>query len=192
VVTAAAAVAVGPEAGVGAAVIYYSATGSVAALAEAAAEGAVAAGAAARLLPVAEAANSDLEWADVVLLGTPTRYGTMAAQLKLFVDGTGPLWKSGRLAGKVYGAFVSGSSAHGGQETTLLGLTTVFCHWGGIIVPPGFTAPVQFRSGNPYGASHVSGPGELPGAVALDAARYQAQRAVEVAATLKAGVLSAR
>jgi NAD(P)H dehydrogenase (quinone) len=175
-----------------AAVIYFSLTGNVRALAEAAAEGAAKAGAEVRLRPVAQAANGDLEWADVVLFGTPTRYGTMAAEVKRFIDGTGALWHAGSLADKVYGAFVSTASAHGGQETTLQNFTTVFSHWGGIIVTPGFTAPIQFESGNPYGASHVAGRGEAPGAVALDAARYQAQRAVDVAAILKSGRSTAR
>ena len=61
----------------------------------------------------------------------------------------------------------------------------MFYHWGGIIVPPGYTDPIQFKSGNPYGTSHVSGDGP-PGDVALEAARYQARRAVDTAAALKA------
>ena len=175
-----------------AAVICHSSGGAVRALAEAAADGAAEAGAAVRLRAVGQAANDDLDWADVVLFGTPTRYGTMCAEIKSFIDGTGRLWKSGRLAGKVHGAFVSTASTHGGQETTLQTFTTVFSHWGGIIVPPGFTAPIQFESGNPYGASHVAGKGEAPGRVALGAARYQAQRAVDVAHTLKAGRITGR
>jgi NAD(P)H dehydrogenase (quinone) len=167
-------------------VIYYSVTGGVRALAEAAADGARESGAEVRLLAANEAAHEDLEWANVVLFGTPSYYGTIAAGLKQFIDSTGELWRTGRLADKVYGAFVSSASAHGGQETTLVTFTTIFSHWGGIIVPPGFTAPVpvpiQLESGNPYGASHVAGFGTPPDAVALEAARYQAQRAVQVAA----------
>jgi NAD(P)H dehydrogenase (quinone) len=75
---------------------------------------------------------------------------------------------------------------HGGQESTLLALGNTFCHWGGIIVPHGYTDPVQFQSGNPYGTSHVVGDGP-PGEVALQAARHQARRAVETAAAVKAG-----
>jgi NAD(P)H dehydrogenase (quinone) len=194
-----------------AAVIYYSATGTVHALAVAAAEGAEKAGAEVRLrkvrelapasaidvnpawgahlqetADVPEAALDDLAWADVVLFGTPSRFGTPASQLKAFIDTAGPLWQQGRLADKVYTAFTASSTAHGGQESTLLSLSNVFYHWGGIMVPPGYTDPVQFRSGNPYGTSHVAGGGP-PDDIAREAARYQARRAVDVAAVLKAG-----
>ena len=194
-----------------AAIIYYSATGTVHTLARAAGEGAEKAGALVRLrkvaelappaaisanpawdqhlretADVAEASLDDLAWADVVLFGTPTRFGNVASQLKAFIDATGPLWMQGGLAGKVYSAFTASNTAHGGQETTLLALGNVFYHWGGIIVPPGYTDPVQFKSGNPYGTSHVAGQGP-PGDVALEAARYQARRAVDTAAALKVG-----
>jgi NAD(P)H dehydrogenase (quinone) len=193
------------------AIIYYSATGTVYALARAAAEGAEKAGGLVRLRKVAETAPpaaieanpawgrhvedtadvpvatiEDLAWADVALFGTPTRFGTPAAQLKAFIDSTGPLWQQGRLAGKVCSAFTSTGTLHGGHESTILALGNVFYHWGGIIVPPGYTDPVQYRAGNPYGASHVAGEGP-PGDVALEAARYQARRAVDTAAALKAG-----
>jgi NAD(P)H dehydrogenase (quinone) len=90
----------------------------------------------------------------------------------------------GKLAGKVYSAFTASNTAHGGQESTLLALGNTFYHWGGIIVPPGYVDPIQFRSGNPYGTSHVSGNGP-PDEVALEAARFQARRAVDTAAALK-------
>ena len=92
----------------------------------------------------------------------------------------------GKLADKVYSAFTASSTAHGGQESTILALSNAFYHWGGIIVPPGYTDPIQFQTGNPYGTSHVAGGGP-PGDVALEAARYQARRVVDVAAALKAG-----
>ncbi|MGW4799670.1 NAD(P)H:quinone oxidoreductase [Nonomuraea sp. NPDC004297] len=193
------------------AIIYYSSTGTVYSLARAAAEGAEKAGAQVRLLKVAELAppeainakpawaqhladtadipevgHDDLEWADAILLGTPTRFGNPASQLRQFIDTTGPLWAQGKLAGKVYSAFTASNTAHGGQESTVLALANTFYHWGGIIVPPGYTDPIQFRSGNPYGASHVAGEGP-PSEVALEAARYQARRAVDTAAALKAG-----
>jgi NAD(P)H dehydrogenase (quinone) len=196
---------------VNAAIIYYSATGTVHALAQAAAEGAEKAGANVRLRKVAELAppaaisanpawdkhiqdtadvavvsHDDLAWADVVLFGTPTRFGNVAGQLKAFIDTTGPLWQAGKLADKVYSAFTASSTAHGGQEATLLALGNVFYHWGGIIVPPGYTDPVQFQTGNPYGTSHVSGGGP-PTDVVLQAASYQGRRAVDTAAALKTG-----
>jgi NAD(P)H dehydrogenase (quinone) len=193
------------------AIIYYSATGTVHALARAAADGAEKAGAQVRLRKVAEvappeainarpawaqhiqdtadvveASPEDLAWADAVLFGTPTRFGNVANQLKAFIDTTGALWYQGKLADKVYSAFTASNTAHGGQESTILALGNTFYHWGGIIVPPGYTDPVQFQTGNPYGTSHVAGDGP-PGDVVLEAARYQARRVVDTAAALKAG-----
>ena len=196
---------------VNAAVIYYSSTGTVHALALAAAEGAEKAGAHVRLRRVAElappeaisakpawaqhlqdtvdvteASLDDLAWADVVLFGTPTRFGNPSSQLRAFIETTGQLWMQGKLAGKVYSAFTASNTAHGGQESTLLALGNTFYHWGGIIVPPGYTDPIQLTLGNPYGTSHVAGGGP-PDDVALEAARYQAHRAVDTATALKAG-----
>ncbi|HZC69230.1 MAG TPA: NAD(P)H:quinone oxidoreductase [Jatrophihabitans sp.] len=196
---------------VNAAIIYYSATGTVHALAQAAVEGAAKAGAEVRLrkvpelaspeainarpewvrhleetADVAEATIDDLGWADVVLFGTPTRFGNPASQLRAFIDTTGPLWMQGGLAGKVYSVFTASNTTHGGQESTILALGNTFYHWGGIIVPPGYTDPIQFQTGNPYGAAHVAGDGP-PSDVVLEAARYQARRAVDTAAALKVG-----
>ena len=193
------------------AVIYYSATGNVHALAEAVTEGAAKAGAEVRLRKVAElapeaaisanpewrehreqaraipeAVHDDLGWADAVIFGTPTRYGTPASQLKQFIDTTGPMWQRGELADKVYSAFVSAGTGHGGLESTVLALGNTFYHWGGIIVPPGYTDPVMFQLGNPYGTSHVSGAG-APGETELGAARHQGQRVAATTAALKAG-----
>lgn len=193
------------------AIIYYSATGTVHALAQAAAEGAEKAGARVRLrrvaetspaevistIPawaqhrqetadVAEAGLEDLAWADAVLFGAPTRFGNPASQLRAFTEKTGGLWREGKLTDKVYSAFTASSTAHGGQESTLLALGNTFYHWGGIIVPPGYTDPVEYQIGNPYGTSHVSGEGR-PTDQALQAARYQARRVVDTAAALKAG-----
>jgi NAD(P)H dehydrogenase (quinone) len=193
------------------AIIYYSATGTVYALARAAAEGAEKAGAHVRLRKVAElappeaisahpawgqhlqdtadvaqASIDDLDWADAVLFGTPTRFGTPSGQLKAFIDTAGPLWRAGKLANKVYSVFTASGTAHGGQESTILALGNVFYHWGGIIVPPGYTDPVQAKTGNPYGTSHVAGDGP-PGDVVLEAASYQARRVADTAGALKAG-----
>lgn len=195
------------------AVVYYSATGNVFALAQSAAKAAEHAGAEVRLRKVRELAPAeaiasnqgwkehaaatqevpeatldDLDWADVLLFGTPTRYGSPAAQLRQFIDTTGPLWSQGRLGDKVVSAFTSTATRHGGQETTLTSLYTTFCHWGCIIVPPGYLDPVQFQVGNPYGASHVSANGENPvGDDERASVAFQAERAVRVARDLKAG-----
>ncbi|MCT2593150.1 NAD(P)H:quinone oxidoreductase [Streptomyces sp. N2-109] len=200
------------------AVIYYSSTGNVHQLALAAAESAEKAGAEVRLRQVAElapeaaiasnpawaahreatkdvgvASLDDLEWADVILFGTPTRYGLPTAQLKQFIDTTGGIWAKGKLVNKVISSFVSTSQTHGGQESTLLALNNTFYHWGAIIVAPGYADPVQFdiKNGNPYGASHVGYNGEAPGAENLAAVTFQARRAVEIGTALKHGLQAA-
>ncbi|MEV4759521.1 NAD(P)H:quinone oxidoreductase [Micromonospora sp. NPDC049559] len=195
------------------AVIYYSATGTTYKMAQAAASAAEAAGAAVRLRKVRELAPieairsnegwaahhletqdvpeaelDDLEWADVVIFGTPTRYGVMAAQLKQFIDASGPLWARGGLVNKVFAAFCSTATAHGGQEATLLSLFNVFYHWGGLVVVPGYVEPSQFVAGNPYGASHTSNNGEVPpDETALAATALTTRRAVEIATALRRG-----
>jgi NAD(P)H dehydrogenase (quinone) len=193
------------------AIIYYSATGTVHALAQAVAEGAEKAGATVRLRKVAETASpeainarpawaqhvqdtadiaqaslDDLEWADAVIFGSPTRFGNPTSQLRAFMESPAALWYHGKLADKVYSAFTASNTAHGGQESTLLALSNTFYHWGGIIVPPGYTDPIQYQSGNPYGTSHVAGEG-APGEVALQAAQHQGRRVAQIAAALKAG-----
>ena len=199
------------------AVIYYSATGSVYTLAQAAAEAAEKAGAEVRLRKVhelapkeaiasnegwnkhsletedvAEASLDDLEWADVVLLGSPTRYGLPTAQLKQFLDTTGPLWAQGKLVNKVASSFTSAGTSHGGQESTILAINNTFYHWGAIIVGPGYADPIQFQAGNPYGTSHVSANGSNPpGETELAAIAFQTRRAIEIGAALKRGLASA-
>lgn len=193
------------------AIIYYSATGTVHALAQGIADGAEKAGAIVRLRKVAETASQeainakpawaqhiqdtadiavasleDLQWADAVIFGSPTRFGNPTSQLRAFMESPAVLWYHGKLANKVYSGFTASNTAHGGQESTILALGNTFYHWGGIIVPPGYTDPIQFQSGNPYGTSHVAGDGP-PGEVALQAARHQGRRVAEVTATLKAG-----
>ena len=196
-------------------VIYYSATGSVHALAEQAVEAAEKAGAEVRLRKVhelapqeaiasnegwskhaleteavPEATADDVVWADAVIFGTPTRYGNVAAQLKQFFDTLGPQWAQGQLADKVYTGFVSTGTNHGGQESTLLAMYNSFYHFGGIIVPPGYTDPSKFVDGNPYGASHISQNGANPPQEQdLTAVAYSATRAVQVAERLKRGTL---
>jgi NAD(P)H dehydrogenase (quinone) len=139
-------------------VIYYSSTGTVFELAKAAATAAEKAGAQVRLRKVAElapdeaiAANQgwsdhraatqhiavatldDAEWADAILLGSPTRYGLRAAQLKQFIDTTGPLWPQGRLVDKVCSSFTATATAHGGQESTILSINNTFTTGAGLL-----------------------------------------------------------
>lgn len=189
------------------AVIYYSSTGTVHALAEAVAEGAASAGAEVRLRRAAELAAAeavdqnprwrrhldatasvpvatldDLSWADAYAFGTPTRFGTPAAQLKQFIDQAGGLWRDGVLADKPATAFTSAYHRHGGSEATILALGNVFYHWGAVIVPPGFTdATVYAAGGNPYGTAATGGEGA---AAALAAARHQGRRLADFARRL--------
>jgi NAD(P)H dehydrogenase (quinone) len=143
---------------------------------------------------VAEATLGDLEWADGYAFGTPTRFGNPAAQLKQFLDTTGPLWAQGKLADKPVTSFTSSMNRHGGQESTLLALNTVFYHWGSVIVPPGYTDPLLYASGgNPYGTSLVTGRDiatALPPEI-VEAARYQGRRLAQFAARLATHVESA-
>lgn len=137
---------------------------------------------------VAEAVPDDVVSADAVIFGSPTRYGNVASQLKQFIDGLGPQWQQGLLADKVYSGFTSSATMHGGQESTLLALSNTFYHFGGIIVPPGYTDGSKFADGNPYGTSHVDAQGNSPvDDVTRTAAQVQARRVVRVAADLKAG-----
>jgi NAD(P)H dehydrogenase (quinone) len=197
-------------------IIYYSATGTTYELAKSIAEGAEKAGAVVtvkkvrELAPdeaiksnegwaqhrletqdVPEATPDDVVDADAVIFGSPTRYGNVAAQLKQFIDTLGPQWSQGLLADKVYSGFTSSSTEHGGQESTLLALYTTVHHFGGMVVAPGYTDPVKFADGNPYGSSYVSGGGPDPDQVALDAAVYQGKRVAEIAAALKRGLEAA-
>jgi NAD(P)H dehydrogenase (quinone) len=194
------------------AIVYYSSTGTVAEIARELHDAAVKAGAQVRLVKAAElappgavesnpawaahhaatrdipeAGAEDIEWADAVLFGSPTRFGNISAQLKQFIDGLGGLWAQGRLADKVYSGFVSSATAHGGQESTLLALYQSIHHFGGIIVGPGFTHPAKFADGNPYGTSHVDAQGDNPvNDTTRTAARIQAERVIRIAAQLKA------
>lgn len=105
---------------------------------------------------LSSATGEDIVWADAVIFGSPTRFGGAASQLRDFLDSLGGLWAEGKLADKVYAAFTSSNTLHGGQETTLLTLYITLMHFGGIIVAPGYTDPMKFVDGNPYGVSLVS------------------------------------
>jgi len=195
------------------AVIYYSATGNVHRLAHALAEGAETEGADVRLRHVEEFASEmlisqnqywgrhraevedepvatldDLEWADGVAFGTPTRFGNVAAQLKQFMDQAGRLWQEGKLADRVGTAFTASMTAHGGQESTILSLNNTLYHWGMVILPLGYTVSEVFAAGgNPYGTSYTSGKTvDGPDTKTLAVARYQGQRLARYAAVIAA------
>ena len=192
-------------------VVFYSATGNVAGLAEALAEGARSEGAETRVRPVAERAPAeaiegnrrwkawveenpydavasldDLDWADGLAFGSPTRFGNAAEQLKAFLDTTGGLWAQGKLAGKVGTAFTSASTLHGGLESTILSMNNVLYHWGSLVMPFGYAAHSSLMtSGNPYGASYVArSSSESPGEESLGAARVQGARLARIATRL--------
>ena len=195
------------------AVIYYSATGNIHRLAHALGDGAEAEGAEVRVRHVEELASEllisqnqhwgrhrsevedeptamleDLEWADGVAFGTPTRFGNVAAQLKQFMDQAGRLWQEGKLADRVGTAFTASMTAHGGQESTILALNNTLYHWGMLILPLGYTASEVFNAGgNPYGTSYTSGK-EVggPDERTLAAARYQGRRLARFAAVIAA------
>lgn len=159
-------------------VLYYSRKGSVAALAREAALGVERGGAQARLrtVPSVSAASeavepdipgdgppyaelADLQECDGLLLGSPTRFGNMAAPLKYFLDTTSRLWLAGTLADKPAGVFTSTSSPHGGQETTLLSMALPLIHHGMLWVGVPYTQAALFETrtgGSPYGATHLA------------------------------------
>lgn len=107
----------------------------------------------------------DLRRADGLVLGSPTRFGNMAAPMKYFLDCTSSLWVSGALAGKPAGVFTSTQTLHGGQEATLLSMMVPLLHHGMYLVGLPYTERALNETnagGTPYGASHVSGPHDLP------------------------------
>lgn len=107
------------------------------------------------------ATTDDLKECAGLALGSPTRFGNMAAALKYFLDGTSALWVSGTLAGKPAAMFTSSSTLHGGQESTLLSMMLPLLHHGMLILGLPYTEVALNRTqtgGTPYGASHVAGP----------------------------------
>ena len=113
----------------------------------------------------------DLEECAGLALGSPTRFGNMAASLKYFLDGTTPQWMSGALAGKPACVFTSTGSLHGGQESTLLSMMLPLMHHGMLMVGIPYTESALStteRGGTPYGASHVSGVGARESALSPD------------------------
>ncbi|HYL17621.1 MAG TPA: NAD(P)H:quinone oxidoreductase [Burkholderiales bacterium] len=163
-------------------VLYYSHTGAVQQMAQAVARGIeTVAGARARLRSVPKVSTvceavepdipnsgppyvelKDLEECIGMALGSPTRFGNMAAPLKYFLDGTGGLWLQGTMAGKPAAVFTSTATQHGGQETTLLSMMLPLLHHGMVIVGLPYTEAelnTTATGGTPYGASHVAGTG---------------------------------
>jgi NAD(P)H dehydrogenase (quinone) len=194
-------------------VLYYSSYGHIETMAGAVAEGVREAGAEAvikrvpELVPeeVARASHFKLDQAapiatvdelpdyDAIIIGVPTRFGNMPAQMKNFLDQTGGLWFGGKLIGKVGSVFTSSASQHGGQESTILSTQTVLLHHGMVIVglPYSFQGQMgvtEITGGSAYGASTIAGPdgSRQPSANELAGASFQGRHVAGIAARLKA------
>ncbi|WP_112805187.1 NAD(P)H:quinone oxidoreductase type IV [Ensifer sp.] len=194
-------------------VLYYSAYGHIETMAYAVAEGAKSAGAdvvvkrVPELVPedVAKASHFKVDQAapiatvdelagyDAIIFGAGTRYGTVASQMRNFIDQTGSLWAQGKLVGKVGSVFTSSATQHGGQESTILGFIPTLMHHGMIVVglPYAFQGQMgleEIKGGSPYGASTITGGdgARQPSAVELDAARYQGAHVAKIAAKVSA------
>ena len=197
-------------------VLYYSSYGHVEAMAYAEAEGANEAGADVVVKRVPElvpdevasksgykldqaapiATTAELPDYDAIVIGTPTRFGNVAAQMKSFLDRTGGLWAQDRLVGKIGSVFTSSGSQHGGQESTILSAHVVLLHLGMVIVGLPYTFKGQLRmdeitGGSPYGASTLAEGGDggdrRPSVNELSAARFQGRHVAEVARALALG-----
>jgi len=192
-------------------VLYYSSYGHIERLSQAVAEGVREAGAEAvikrvpEIVPreVAERSGFKLDQAapiatvdeladyDAIIIGTPTRFGNMAAQMKNFLDQTGGLWFKGKLIGKVGSVFTSTATQHGGQESTILATHTVLLHHGLVIVGlpysfQGQTTLAEISGGSPYGATTIAGGdgSRQPSENELAGARFQGRHVAEIAAKL--------
>ncbi len=197
-------------------VVFYSMFGHIYKLAEAVAEGArEVEGAEVELLQVAElvpddvleksgakkarevfahiptANPSDLEDADAIIFGTPTRFGNMCAQMRNFLDQTGGLWAQGALIGKVGSVFTSTGTQHGGQETTLTSFHTTLLHHGMVIVGLPYSEARQMTldevtGGSPYGATTIAGTdgSRMPSENELAMARFQGRHVADIARRL--------
>jgi NAD(P)H dehydrogenase (quinone) len=134
----------------------------------------------------------ELETADAIIFGTPTRFGNMCGQMRQFLDATGQLWMKGSLVGKVGSVFTSSATQHGGQESTILSFHITLLHQGFVIVGLPYTFQGQMRideitGGSPYGASTIAGgSGErMPSENELDAARFQGKHVATIASKMK-------
>jgi NAD(P)H dehydrogenase (quinone) len=195
-------------------VLYYSSYGHIEAMAYAQAEGAakvkdtqvvvkrvpeivpadVAKASGFKLDQKAPIATVDeLEQYDALIFGTPTRFGNMCAQMRNFLDQTGPMWYRGGLVGKIGSVFCSTASQHGGQETTITSFHLTLLHHGMIIVglPYTFTELTWMREiagGGPYGASSITGAGNelrMPTELELTLCRYQGEHVAKITARLQ-------
>jgi NAD(P)H dehydrogenase (quinone) len=194
-------------------VLYYSSYGHIEKMAESVAQGAREGGAEVTIKRVPEtvpeeiarqshfkldqvapiATVDELPDYDAIIIGTPTRFGNMAAQMKNFLDQTGALWFGGKLIGKVGSVFASTATQHGGQESTILSTHTVLLHQGMVIVglPYSFQGQMgvkEVTGGSPYGATTISdGDGSRqPSANELAGAHFQGRHVAQIAAKLKA------
>jgi len=194
-------------------VLYYSSYGHIEKMAEAVAEGAREGGAEVAIKRVPElvpeeiarkshfkldqaapvATVDELPEYDAIIIGVPTRFGNMAAQMKNFLDQTGGLWFGGKLIGKVGSVFTSTATQHGGQESTILSTHTVLLHQGMVIVglPYSFQGQMgvkEVHGGSPYGASTIAdGDGSRqPSENDLAGARFQGRHVAQIAAKLTA------
>ncbi len=192
-------------------VLYYSSYGHMETMAHAAADGVRSAGAHAevRRVPetvpaeVAKASHFKMDQAapvatveeladyDAIIFACGTRYGSMAAQMKNFVDQTGGLWMKGALIGKVGAIMTSAANQHGGLESTILGFVPFLMHQGMVYVglPYSFQGQMgheEVKGGSPYGASTVTGGdgARMPSAKDLDGARFQGAHVAKIAAKL--------
>lgn len=190
-------------------VLYYSAYGHIEAMAKAVVEGAKAAGADVTLKRVPELVPEDVAKAshfkldqeapiatpgeladyDAIIFGCGTRFGTVASQMRNFMDQTGGLWAEGKLVGKVGSMFTSSATQHGGQESTILGFIPTMLHHGMVVVglPYAFAGQMgvdEVKGGSPYGASTITeGDGSrMPSEVELAGARFQGEHVARIAA----------
>lgn len=194
-------------------VLYYSSYGHIEKMAHAVAEGAREAGAETVIKRVPELVSEDvakksgfkLDQAapiatvdelpdyDAIILGVPTRYGNMPAQMKNFLDQTGSLWMKGALIGKVGSVFASSATQHGGQESTILSTHIVLLHHGMVIagLPYAFQGQMgvnEVTGGSPYGATTIAGGdgARQPSENELAGARFQGRHVAGLAAKLAA------
>jgi NAD(P)H dehydrogenase (quinone) len=195
-------------------ILYYSTYGHIETMASAVAEGvSEVAGTTATVKRVAETVSESVQQQagfktdqsapviqdpneladyDAIIVGTPTRFGNMAGQMRNFWDQTGGLWFNGKLIGKVGSAFIATGTQHGGQETTLTSIHTTLMHHGMVIVGvpyscAGLANMDEITGGTPYGATTLAGgdgKSRQPSANELAIARFQGRHVAEIAAKL--------